>query len=60
MRSVLPALLAIGSAASAAAAPCDIFAAAGTPCVGAFSLLRSLFNAYDGPLYQLLFNPFVP
>jgi non-reducing end alpha-L-arabinofuranosidase len=45
-----PALLSI-VAGVASAAPCDIFAAAGTPCVGAFSLLRSLFSAYDGPLY---------
>ena len=33
------------------AGPCDIYDAAGTPCVGAFSLLRALYDAYDGPLY---------
>jgi len=35
----------------AVAAPCDIYAAAGTPCVGAFSLLRALRADYSGPLY---------
>ena len=41
------------SAASCAAAPllCDIYDAAGTPCVGAFSLVRALYSAYAGPLY---------
>jgi hypothetical protein len=31
--------------------PCDVYAAAGTPCVGAFSMLRALFSSYSGPLY---------
>jgi len=35
----------------ASAAPCDVYAAAGTPCVGAFSPVRALFDAYAGPLY---------
>lgn len=35
------------------AAPCDVYGAAGTPCVGAFSLVRSMFSAYDGGLYQV-------
>ena len=33
--------------------PCDILAAAGTPCVAAHSTTRALFAAYDGPLYQV-------
>ncbi len=33
--------------------PCDIYAAAGTPCVAAFSSTRALFASYDGPLYQV-------
>jgi hypothetical protein len=39
--------------ASAAAGPCDIYAAAGTPCVGAYSLLRALFTSYSAPLYYV-------
>lgn len=32
---------------------CDIFGAAGTPCVAAHSLVRALFVAFDGPLYRV-------
>jgi hypothetical protein len=39
------------TACVASGAPCDIYDASGTPCVGAFSLLRALYSAYDGPLY---------
>jgi len=49
---VLTALAALSAAASAAA-PCDIFAAAGTPCVCAHSVVRALYAAYNGPLYLL-------
>jgi len=45
-----------GAAATSQAAtqgPCDIYAAAGTPCVAAHSTTRALFAAYDGPLYQV-------
>ena len=34
--------------------PCDIYAAANTPCVAAHSTTRALFAAYNGPLYQVL------
>jgi hypothetical protein len=34
--------------------PCDIYAAAGTPCVTAHSTTRALRMAYNGPLYQVL------
>jgi len=34
--------------------PCDIYAAAKTPCVAAHSTTRALFAAYNGPLYQVL------
>ena len=34
--------------------PCDIYAAAGDPCVAAHSTTRALYAAYDGPLYQVL------
>jgi hypothetical protein len=46
----------VGTAAPSQAAvqgPCDIFAAAGTPCVAAHSTVRALFGGYDGPLYQV-------
>lgn len=33
--------------------PCDIYAAAGTPCVAAHSTTRALHAAYNGPLYQV-------
>ncbi|KAI0160772.1 putative alpha-L-Arabinofuranosidase B [Xylariaceae sp. FL1272] len=37
----------------AAAGPCDIFAAGGTPCVAAHSTTRALLSVYNGPLYQI-------
>jgi len=33
--------------------PCDIYAAANTPCVAAYSMVRSLSKSYTGPLYQV-------
>lgn len=33
---------------------CDIYAAAGTPCVAAHSTTRALYAGYNGPLYQVL------
>jgi hypothetical protein len=33
--------------------PCDIYDAAGTPCVAAYSTTRALYAAYDGNLYQI-------
>jgi hypothetical protein len=38
------------ASAAAATAPCDIFAAAGSPCVAAHSVVRSLYDNYAGPL----------
>src|SRR5690349_15180361 len=37
----------------AAARPCDIYAAGGTPCVAAHSTTRALYASYNGPLYQV-------
>jgi len=34
--------------------PCDIYAAAGDPCVAAHSTTRALYSSYSGPLYQIL------
>jgi len=48
--------LLIGGVSSARAAtqePCDIYAAAGTPCVAAHSTTRALYAAYSGALYQV-------
>ena len=33
--------------------PCDIYAAANTPCGAAHSTARALYSAYTGPLYQV-------
>ncbi|WP_194896019.1 arabinofuranosidase catalytic domain-containing protein [Catenulispora pinisilvae] len=33
--------------------PCDIYGAAGTPCVAAHSTVRALYESYNGPLYQV-------
>ena len=33
--------------------PCDIYSSGGTPCVGAYSTVRSLYSGKDGPLYQV-------
>jgi hypothetical protein len=47
-----------GAAASAAPlrpkGPCDIYAAAGDPCVAAHSTTRALYASYHGPLYRIL------
>jgi non-reducing end alpha-L-arabinofuranosidase len=46
----------LGTAAPSQAAtqgPCDIYAAAGTPCVAAHSTIRALYGAYNGNLYQV-------
>ena len=34
--------------------PCDIYTAAGIPCVAAHSSTRALYAAYNGPLYQIM------
>src|SRR3954465_6274128 len=33
--------------------PCDLYAAAGQPCVAAHSTTRALYASYNGPLYQV-------
>src|SRR5436190_54251 len=33
--------------------PCDIYGAAGNPCVAAHSTTRALSAAYNGPLYRV-------
>jgi hypothetical protein len=39
--------------AQASTGPCDIFSAASTPCVAAFSTTRALYGSYTGALYQV-------
>jgi non-reducing end alpha-L-arabinofuranosidase len=34
--------------------PCDVYAAAGNPCVAAHSSTRALYASYNGPLYQIM------
>lgn len=34
--------------------PCDIYGAAGTPCVAAHSTTRALYASYNGPLYRVM------
>jgi hypothetical protein len=43
----------VGTAQAASSLPCDIYAAAGTPCVAAHSTVRALYAAYNGSLYQV-------
>src|SRR3984957_18234884 len=40
-------------ARAATSEPCDIYSSGGTPCEAAYSTTRALFEAYDGPLYQV-------
>jgi hypothetical protein len=42
-----------GAAPARAPGPCDIYGAAGTPCVAAHSTTRVLSASYNGPLYQV-------
>ncbi|MEU6465295.1 arabinofuranosidase catalytic domain-containing protein [Streptomyces sp. NPDC046976] len=51
---VLGALIALpGVSQAAGSLPCDIYGAAGTPCVAAHSTTRALLSSYNGPLYQV-------
>jgi hypothetical protein len=43
----------VAAKAAGAKLTCDIYRAAGTPCVGAYSTVRALYAAYRGPLYQV-------
>ncbi|MEO6080722.1 MAG: arabinofuranosidase catalytic domain-containing protein [Steroidobacteraceae bacterium] len=43
-----------GAALSRPQGPCDIYAAAGAPCVAAHSSTRALSASYNGPLYQVM------
>ncbi len=43
-----------GAAPARPRGPCDIYDAAGAPCVAAHSTTRALYASYSGPLYQVL------
>ncbi len=43
-----------GQAPARPKGPCDIYSAAGDPCVAAHSTTRALYASYNGPLYQVL------
>jgi hypothetical protein len=53
--ALLPAvaLTLTGAAPPRPKGPCDIYGAAGTPCVAAHSTTRALSASYNGPLYQV-------
>ena len=42
-----------GGAVGGTKGPCDIYAAANTPCVAAHSVVRALYGAYNGKLFQV-------
>ena len=42
-----------GGSTAPSEGPCDIYAAAKTPCAAAYSTIRSLSKTYTGPLYQV-------
>jgi hypothetical protein len=45
-----------GGGGGTAEGPCDIYNAAGTECVAAYSTIRRLLSTYTGPLYQVRSN----
>lgn len=47
------AVLGLETSSLASEGPCDIYKAAGTPCVAAHSMTRALFGSYTGNLYQV-------
>ena len=46
-------LLLAAFAIAAAPLPCDVYEAAGTPCVAAHSVVRALYKEYTGALYTV-------
>ncbi|HVT08289.1 MAG TPA: arabinofuranosidase catalytic domain-containing protein, partial [Polyangia bacterium] len=48
-----PATGGAGGAVAGGQGPCDIYKAAGNPCIAAHSSVRALFGAYGGKLYQV-------
>jgi len=52
--STLILLLAMSGVERRPEGPCDIYSAAGTPCMTAHSSTRALYESYNGPLYQVM------
>src|SRR5689334_17483047 len=50
---IMAQLTGAGTGAPRSQGPCDIYGAAGTPCVAAHSTTRALLAAYNGPLYRV-------
>ena len=50
---MLALLLSAACIATSSQGPCDIFGAAGTPCVAAHSPVRALYQSYNGSLYSV-------
>ena len=51
---VVGALVAVpGTSQAAGSLPCDIYGAANTPCVAAYSTVRALYSGYAGSLYRV-------
>src|SRR5262245_21697767 len=57
MAATLTVFTAAGAAPSRPQGPCDIYGAAGNPCVAAHSTTRALSGSYNGPLYQVKRQP---
>ena len=53
LMAILSALAMTQGNIHAAPCPCDIYDAAGTPCVAAHSTVRALYSSYNGSLYQV-------
>ncbi|KAI4653286.1 hypothetical protein J4E93_001048 [Alternaria ventricosa] len=51
--SKIAALGLVATGSFVAAGPCDIYASGNTPCIAAHSTTRALYNAFNGPLYQV-------
>ena len=51
--AVVSLVIGIDIATVSAQGPCDIFGAAGTPCVAAHSTVRALFASFSGALYMV-------
>jgi hypothetical protein len=43
----------VAAGGSTGSLPCDLYAAASTPCVAAYSMARVIVSGYTGPLYQV-------
>lgn len=54
MSSALATAKPVNGAPARPQGPCDIYTAAGDPCVAAYSTTRAMYSSYNGPLYQVM------